>query len=602
MPRRERQVRGRSMVAAAKNISYRKSKAKADDSRLRPGEAWQRAAWDFYDVIPEYHQGCAITGALLSRAKLVVVERTNVNGKDVWKPTTNGTALDALDTLYGGEEGQVEMLRQLGIHFSVAGGGYLVGPTKDEDATDPDKWYIAASTELSKNGSEYRLNGKVLPNVFAIELWKRHARDPRKYDSPSRAILPIMSELLQLTKRQAAQIDSRLTGNGLFMFPSETEFPSIPVRRNPGDPDTMVDSLSAGDAQGLIDMIQDVASDAMQDQAGPEATLPIFATTPGEYLGRAKHYQFWSDLDAAMPTLRLELIRRIALGMDMPPEVLLGNAGSNHWNAWLSDENSVKIHAEPLLRVITSSLTTGWLRNAIEGEVDDVTAFAIAADTSQMRMRPNRSKEAIELYEHGELSAIAMRRENGFDEADAPTEEERQRMLRFKVAGGSTTPELVDAALRKEGVDLGITITDSRPAVEARPTPSIAEHPVREIPEREAAGLDGARFTALVYASEQMVGRALQRAGNRMKSKYRMAGVTAPADRLHLHMVVPPKDCDDLLEDAWSCTQTTADLIDPAALSRALDLYTRSLIIGRREPSRATLAASLKLLLDRSAA
>lgn len=602
MPRRERQVRGRSVTAAAKNISYRKPKDKAANSRLRPGEEWQHAAWEFYDVIPEYHQGCAITGALLSRAKLVVVERVSVDGKDVWKPTTNPIAQDALDMLYGGEEGQVEMLRQLGIHFSVAGGGYLVGPSKDEDAYDPDNWYIAASTELSKSGREYRLNGKVLPNVFAIELWKRHAKNPRKYDSPSRAILGIMSELLQLTKRQAALIDSRLTGNGLFMFPSETEFPSLPVRRNPGDPAGMSDSMSGGDAQGLMDQVQEIASIAIDDQASPQATIPIFASTPGEYLGRAKHYTFGSDLDREMPALRLELIRRIALGMDMPPEVLLGNAGSNHWNAWLSDENSVKIHAEPLLRVITSSLTTGWLRNAIEGEVDDPTAFAIAADTSQMRMRPNRSKEAIEIYEHGELSAVAMRRENGFDEADAPTEEERKRMLLFKVAGGSTTPELVDAALRQEGVDLGIAITDIRPPAEARPTPSIAEHPVREIPEREAAGLDGARFTALVYASEQMVERALQRAGNRMKTKYRMAGVTAPADRLHLHMVVPPADCDDLLEDAWSCTEKTADLVEPANLARALDLYTRSIILGRREPSRATLAASLKLLLDRTAA
>lgn len=590
------------MVAAAKNISFRKSKTKAENTRLRPGEEWQHAAWDFYDTIPEYHQGCAITGALLSRAKLVVVERTNVEGKDVWLPTKNSVALDALDLLYGGEEGQVEMLRQLGIHFSVAGGGYLVGPEKDADMADPDNWYIAASTELSGTGGDYRLNGKALAGVFAIELWKRHARNPRKYDSPSRAILPIMSELLQLTKRQAAQIDSRLTGNGLFMFPSETEFPSIPVRRNPGDPDIMSDSVSGGDAQGLIDMLQDVASDAMQDQASPESTLPIFATTPGEYLGRAKHYQFWSELDAAMPTLRLELIRRIALGMDMPPEVLLGNAGSNHWNAWLSDENSVKIHAEPLLRVITSSLTTGWLRTVLDGEVDDPTNFAIAADTSQMRMRPNRSKEAMEALKLGELSPAAMRRENGFDEADAPTEEERRQMLLWRVANGSTTPELVDAALKEAGVDLGVPVTDLRPPAQARPLPSTAEHPVREIPEREAAGLDSARFTALVYASEQMVERALQRAGNRMKSKYRMAGVTAPAERLHLHMVVPPKDCDDLLMDAWSCTQTTADLIDPAKLARALDLYTRSVIIGRREPSRGTLATSLKLLLDRSAA
>ena len=65
MPRQERQVR-RSLVAAARTYSptKRSRKARAGDSK-RPGEEWQRASWDFFDLIPEYHQGCAITGALL---------------------------------------------------------------------------------------------------------------------------------------------------------------------------------------------------------------------------------------------------------------------------------------------------------------------------------------------------------------------------------------------------------------------------------------------------------------------------------------------------------------------------------------------------------
>ncbi|UJD20756.1 portal protein [Microbacterium phage AluminumJesus] len=607
MPRRERVVRGRSLTAAAKNISFRKSPAKAADTKLRQGEEWQHAAWDFYDLVPEYHQGCAITGALLSRAKLVVVERTIVDGKPVWKPSENPVAVGAMGQLYGGEEGQVEMLRQLGIHFSVAGGGYLVGPTKADKVMDPDKWMIAASTELTKSGNTYRLGGKELENVFAIELFKRHPRNHRKYDAPTRSILPVLALSVQLLKRSAAQIDSRLTGNGMVVFPSETEFPAVPTRGNYGDPAALnqIDSISGGDAQGLMDLVQEIASIAIADQSSPEATLPIFASTPGEYIDKIQKLDFSSALDAAMPAHELALIRRIALGMDMPPEVLLGNAGSNHWNAWLSDENSVKIHAEPLLKIVTSSLTTGYLRVGLEGLVEDPTAFAIAADTSQMRMRPNRSKESLELYKLGILSEIATRRENGFDEADAPSDEERQTMLLWRVASGSTTPELVNAALKEEGVDLGVIVSDFRRPAEARPLPSTADHPVRELPERAepaaAAGLDGAKFTALVYAAEQMVDRALQRAGNRMKTKYGMRNSTTAANRLHLEVMIRPEDCAALLEDAWGCTQTTADLVDPAALTRALDFYTRSLIVSRREPSRASLAAALKLLLTRTA-
>ncbi|UUG69589.1 portal protein [Microbacterium phage Fransoyer] len=604
MPRRERQVQGRALVASAKNISFRKSKDKVANSKLRVGESWQHLAWDFFDLVSEYRQGCSITGSLLSRAKLVVVERTvDVEGKPSWKPTTNPVAQAALQDLYGGEEGQVEMLRNLGVHFSVAGGCYLVGPTKPQDVADPSKWIIAAATELAKTGDKWRLNGKELDDVFVVELWKPHPKNPRHYDSPTRAILPVLNLLVQLMKRSAAQIDSRLTGNGVVLFPSEIEFPAAPVRRNHGDPATPADALQSGNLDGLIDMLARVGSEAMEDQSSPAATMPVFGTVPGEYLGKTEQLKFWSDLDAAMPALELALIRRIALGMDMPPEVLLGNAGSNHWNAWLSDENSVKIHAEPLLRIITLSLTTGYLRVALDGEVDDVTAFAIAADTSQMRMRPNRSKEAIELYEHGELSAVAMRRENGFDEADAPSEEERKRMLLFKVAGGSTTPELVNAALRKEGVDLGIIVTDNRPPAEARPDPSIAEHPVRELPQRpQESSRAAANATALVFASEQMVDRALQRCGNRIKTKFGLRGTDTPANRLYRTAPITLADLDDLLTDAWASTETVSDLIDPAKLARALDLYTRALLMSRREPSRTSLAAALKLLLDETAA
>src|SRR5690606_41644177 len=117
MPRQERQIRTGSLVAAARSYNTTKrTKAKAGDSK-RPGEQWQRAAWDFFDTIPEYHQGCAITGALVSRARLVVMER---DAEGNWQPTKNRYALEALDELFGGPQGQVEMLRQLGIPFSVA--------------------------------------------------------------------------------------------------------------------------------------------------------------------------------------------------------------------------------------------------------------------------------------------------------------------------------------------------------------------------------------------------------------------------------------------------------------------------------------------------
>lgn len=598
MPRKERSFQSqRSIVAAAKNYTSGRSERKQADTRKHPGKEWQHAAWEFFDTISEYHQGCMAVGALLSRATLIVEER----GDDgIWRPVTAGPARDALDELYGGEDGQVEMLRQYGIHFSVTGEGWLIGST-DSDADD---WQVATPVAISKAaGGGWKVNDEIIGgNPLVIRIWKPHPRNRKEADSPTRAILPVLSELLQLTKRTAAQIDSRLTGAGLLLLPSETSFASTPTRDlNPGDPQaTANDSVQAGDAQGLADLLMETMQVAVQNPESAAAMVPIIGEAPGEYIDKIQHINFWSDLDEIAGSLRDESIRRIATGMDMPPEVLLGTAGSNHWNAWLSDENSVKIHAEPLLKILTSSLTTGYLRPALEGVVDKPRHFRISADTSQMRLRPNRSKEALELHDRMVLSREAVLRENGFTESDLMGDEEIAETLTLKVARGSTTPELVEAALREAGADMKVQITDSRPPTEERPTPSLRDHPVRELPpSAEAASLD----RAVLFAAEQMVDRALQRAGNRIKTRFGMRGkAPVAASRLYLTVELSASDVDDVLQDAFDSCSTFDYGVDPDRLRRALEIYTRSLFKARREPSRESLGTALKMLLDDPAA
>jgi hypothetical protein len=598
MPRRELSVaRTQSMVASATVYSSRRRRKDRDpDGNLRGGEEWQRAAWDFYDMIGEYRQAPTIMGALLSRAKLVVHEK----GSDgVWAPTTNPTALTVMEELFGGEEGQAEMLRLFGIHFTVAGEGYLISPADGDD--NPDEWTVAAATEVTRTNNVWKVNGKPLKGQrMVLRIWRPHPRNRKKPDAPTRAVLPILSELLQLTKRVAAQIDSRLTGNGITIFPSETNFGAIPSQvYNQGDPAQTVDSITGDNAQGLADMVARVAEIAMQNPESAEARLPIFATAPGEYISKAKHLTFWSELDEAAPALREEAITRIARGMDVPPEILLGGSGSNHWNMWLSDENNIKIHGEPTLKTVTAGLTTKYLRPALDGEdgVSDPRNFRVEADTSQMRLRPNRSKEAQELNQSLILSDEAVLRENGFTEEDMMSDEGLQKALLRKMASGSTTPEIVAIAARILGVDIP-EITDNRAPAEARPAPSLREHPVRELPApKRAASPDG-----LVFAAEQMVDRALQRAGNRLKTRYQIKEPPAAANRLYLHVPVAYSDVDDLLADAWECTELSDYGVEPAALARALDTYTRAVILGQRAPSRSTIAGALRLLLSDRAA
>jgi hypothetical protein len=536
---------------------------KGDDKKPpRDDTGWQRTAWNRYDTIGEYRFACAWVGNLLSRAMLFVT-------KD-GKRTDEEDATEVMSSLFGGVEGQREMLRQLGIQFTVAGEGYIVG---EDGGNDPeDKWWVVAASEISRQTDDWRIGKRVVTNPLVIRLWRPHPRVNSKPDSPSRAVLPILAEIEGLTQHVAAQIDSRLAGAGILLLPDGISFSTTATSGPEG-------SGITGELDPFLEELMATMMKAIADRSDASALVPILLQAPGEHLDKVRHVTFSTPLDEQAIELRKEAIRRLALGMDMPPEVLTGTGDMNHWGAWQIEEASIKAHTEPLLHVITDSLTTGFLRPYLEGTMDEAEArrYSIAADTSAMRLRPNRSKEAIELFDRAMLSKQATVRENGFDEDDVMSDEERKQFFTEKVASGSTTPELVAEALRILGIPI---MEDYRPVVEvqeARPTRSLLDHPEQNPPDPEARRIISDEAAAV---AEVVVFRALERAGNRIKSKYResisMGAENVPPHTLYRFTAhLDGSQVDDVLLDAWSCLASLPPIPVPASV---LDAYVRDLI------------------------
>jgi hypothetical protein len=216
-----------ALYAAAKNYTVGKSARTATTGgKDLNGEAWQDLAWDFYDTVGEYRYSVDWVGNLLSKAKLYPTR----NGKR----TTDPLAQAAMDGLFGGPDGQSEMLRQLGIQFTVTGEAYIIG----EDTADEDAWGVFAASEVKRNTSNgFTVSGEAVdPNSLVIRLWKAHPRKPKKSSCPTRAVLPILAEIEKLTMHVAAQIDSRLAGAGLLILPSEMSFPVMPITKPAGQP------------------------------------------------------------------------------------------------------------------------------------------------------------------------------------------------------------------------------------------------------------------------------------------------------------------------------------------------------------------------------
>ncbi len=605
-------------------------------TKLRnPGErtrtkSWQIPLWDAYDAVPEFHSACNWVGNLVSKAVLEV----HYDGK----PTTEQAALDALESLFGGREGQEEMLRLFGINFTVAGEAFAIGrPGRNGEDDD---WQVAAAVEVNEEQNPVTVEGVSLPDgSLSTRLWRRHPRKSYEADCPARALLPTLTQIIKLTQVIDAQADSRLKGNGILFVPSELELPAVPVTvENEGDETVSMQQLDQSTiAAGLTRLIIDTMKIAIRDRDSAAAGAPIVVAAPGEYLEKVNWVDFWTGFDEHVKELRREAVERIGIGMDMPPEALTGTGDMNHWGAWQIEEAAIKVHTEPLLNIIVSSLTTGYLRPYLEASgVADVEKYTFEANTASMRLQPNRSKEAVELYDRGVLNERRLLIENGFDpETDAPDEQERIMHFLVQVASKTgATPDQLAAVLDRLGIKgiPGDDAQDTQGALEPRST--LREHPVRAIPAREDSESDDARAIAasgaiesrlmvaplaidgLVLAAEQMVYRALERAGNRLRNQHRASsgdysfGLTSAQVAQHaaadLYLRVSPMSfarCEELLTDAWGlAARFTYPGVNPEALQDALHEYTLMLLRSQRPLARDSLARHLMIELAEDAA
>jgi hypothetical protein len=577
-----------------------------DDLGLaRRNNTWQKLAWDFYDTIGEYRYTCDWLGTMVGKTRLYAAQV--IDGETV--EIANGPAADYVEALFGGPGAKAEMLRQLGIHFTVAGEAVVVGTSNEVNPGDyvDGRWYAVASSELVGSGPEtdrhYRVNGIDIPGDHqkATRVYRPHPVRFGESNSASRAVLSILQELRTLTAHTMAQLNSRLASAGVWLLSDELTLPSPPNDTT----DTEGAVVAASTPDEVIAALHRAASAALKDQGSAAALLPLVITAPTSAIEASKLVHFWTPLDEHSKELRDEALRRMALGMDVPPEVVTGVAETNHWAAWASDESGIKAHGEPLALTITQALTEGLLWPTLKAEgVEDWDSYVIAGDTSAMRLRPNRAKEALEMYDRGALPLRVLLRETGFDATDEPTEDEYVRWLTQKIAAGSATPEQMSVAARM----LGLTgLPGAAEVVEVegrqtRPAPSLTDHPEQGPPDREVGERRKARRVerateppeALVAACDVAMHRAMERAGNKLRNRHgRMPGVRA-ADMYQM-LGDGGMDRTALLDDAWDHIRGMSQRlgVNPGSLQASLTAYAEELLDTRVPMSTELLAKHL---------
>lgn len=557
-----------TLIASAARISRENYRVRANN------QDWQQQAWGFFDTVGELRFASGWIGAAMSRVKLVVQQRVGSDYEDV----KDGPVAEALDLLFNGPTGQSQMMDILGIHLTVPGESFVVG--EPQAGGEPDRWFVASTQELSTaGGGMWRYTDgdghwrELSKDTLIIRIWRPHPRCGWLADSAVRACLPILRELEQLSKHVAATIDSRLAGAGLLLLPSEMTF-NTPG----GSPEVIVDEP---DQDPFLRALTEAMITPIEDRASAAAVVPVIVKAPGSVLDSAKLITFSTPFDEQTRTLREEAIRRLALGMDMPPEVLLGQAQATHWTAWQIEESALKMHIEPLAQLVCSGLSIQYLWAALEAMgVTDPTDYRIHYDTSDLRIRPNHANEAVQLYDRLELSGAALRRETGFNEGDAPSDLELRAMMARKASLGVTNTDMTQGAWEVLGVGITPAPSEAGGAVgDHNPRPDLVPRTVRrrgdqighdvpvhegDVPDYQDPSFPSAA-SAVLAAADALAMRALERANNRLG---RRSGEPKRC---------PEAELDAALRGAWVHVANTAAIlqVNPLVLESRLNQYAR---------------------------
>lgn len=528
-----------ALVAAAQVLTGIRSQDPARQHR-----AWQDEAWQFYDETGPLRYATNWLANLISRARLQAA--TLSPSGDEPEPIETGQAADAVESLAGGVNGQSQMLRSSVVDLTVPGIGYLVGQGTDTQTwrmysadvlrmRSPATDIVPAVYELAKEDGKW----EVLPSESTIvRIWRPHERFYWEPDSPARAALGDLRELRRIRQYIDATLVSRLAGAGVLLIPQEVSYPTAP-----NEPDA---------PHPFITEVIDVMMTAVREPGTAAAVVPIPIEVPAEHADAFKHLSFHTELSDKILDMRESALRQCAITLDVPAEVLTGMGDLNHWGAWQIEESAVKIHAEPLLELITSALTTGFLHPVLTAQgmdKEEAAQYVIWADTSELSSKPDKSDDAVALYDRGEASGVALRRETGLSEADKPNDEELADWAYKKaILAGSET-----ITLGMEG--LGIDVPEPPAPPPVVPVSNNGSQPGADEPEDNEQGppdIKDARdegFDARVLVLESYVHRALERAGNRIRSTHR-ASLQDCGDSPHA-CIGGVEDAEGYLIGAW---------------------------------------------------
>jgi hypothetical protein len=574
------------VTAAAGTIAYPGAAAVANSRmavgiRNRRAAAWQEDAWAYFDTIGAAKYAARYVGNAFARLRFVAA----VADEDGANPTPVSAILEAIEDPedHDGDngnttglpeallrqaqselgriksvvDGQGGILRDFGVNLTVAGDCNLVGiPPTPGTLWEQETWDVYSVTQIVEmdpwpDGQRrwgLRAEGASLDvelpyGAVVQRIYSPHQKRKELADSPFRGILDDLEELALLKRAIRSIAKSRVGTSGMLLVPTEiTDALKI---------------IGGADENAASPFVADLVKHLtvpLSDEGSASNVVPHILEGSAEHLKEVRHLPFVRQLEDVFIKLREEKLRDIAVGLDLPPEVLLGVGDVNHWGSFQVKEETYKAHIEPPATLTAAQMAAGILRpilaTASAPEVpaaqqrqvwpqEMVDRIIIMVDGSDLVDRPDQSADALNLHQQYALSDEALRRYTGFTEDDAPSPEEvadrieRERLIHARGALPEQIPPGDVDPRAPNAPDGGMPPMPDQPPTQSPPperqgpqNPAPTSRTASASPARPSRTI-GQRLTALdvalqariAGAAEQAVRRAIERVGARITSK-----------------------------------------------------------------------------------
>lgn len=634
---RNRRPQPNALVAAAQRV--RLADPEIANRQVCQPQEWHPEAWAAFDEVPEIKESVRYRGNQLAKLRLycAVMDPNDPDGDPV--PVSDESsgvpaavaeaAVAELARLRSALGGQPEILRQLDMNLEIVGECYLVGiaarveEIKRRDGstltveTDED-WRIHSKSEITfTSGPGGALVGRVKGTPddregtpldperdTIIRIWTRHPQWQNLPDSAMRGLLTDC-KVLQVLQQQLLAQAMRAVSAGFLTVPNELSFgPLDPTVQPTAGDDAAEDPLDAA--------LREVLVNPIADPSDPSTVQPGVFRGPSEYLKpdvlrliRFYDPQVSADLEAKI-SARVE---RIARGLNLPVEKVMGHQQTTYANAAQVDEDEFEDYLAPSADLACDALSYAFLtpqlreNPAIPEEWANGEIF-IWRDPSDLIAQPDTEANADAAFDRFAIGWPTYRKAKGYSEDDAPTEKEIQARLALPMPSrnGSTTaptdaPPDPNAAITAALVPLLELIAGrhegpppfpySTSGPNGAPRRGWIEASARPEPSnvgRDLMLLDRDLRTRLVVAANDAMGRALDLAGTRLRSRvagtqYRNAlrGIAARDGFAHLGrtVVTAAFEGDDPLAGAFTELESQFREWGGHAQNEAIDLASR---------------------------